>query len=142
MDTGFLNRIYDRKEFFEGLDNVKKTLTFSDKHSLIFVDCHNLEFLVYGEPTNILFQNCANVSIAVTNVIAKIEILRSNDIDIAIMDESETPVTIQLDIAYDVAISVEHPCLVQTISCMDILINEQVLTCSMFGDTNQFHLEK
>ena len=136
----FLNKIYEKKEFCENLTNVKRNIVFDDTRSFIFIDCSDIEFYIDGNVTNLFFQNCSNCIVSVNNIIAKIEILRSSKLYIDVDKEAETPVTIQVDIAHDIEIDIEHPCIIQTISCIDVIINRKPLLCSMLGDIRTFEL--
>jgi len=136
----FMEKIYEKKEFIENLSCHEREIEFDDTRSFYFINCNDIEFCLLGNVTNIFFENCKDCIVSIQNVIAKIELLRSSDIYIDISKDSPTPITIQMDIVHDVEIDINHPCMVQTISCMDIYINEMPLLCSMFNDIRVFEL--
>lgn len=137
---GFLNKIYEKKEYIENLTNVSKNIEYDNSRSFIIRNCKHINYVIDGNVTNLFIENCENINISVSNIFAKIEILRSSGIDIDVLEDSETPITIQLDICYYINIFLNQPSLIQTISCMDIVINEDTLECSMFGDVKKFQL--
>ena len=139
-ESNFLHKIYEKKEFYENLKDTKKTINFKGTKSLCFINCENLYCIIRGKVTNIFIQNCKNCDFFIENVYAKIEILRSSDLFIEVTSPSETPITIQADIAHSIEMEINHPCQIQTVSCIDIEINSIDIPCSMFNDVKNFEI--
>ena len=141
MDSRQFVRLYEKKVFIDNKTDLDVEEEFSEKRSYYFSKCKNVHYTLEGTVSNIFFENCENCSVLVENVIAKLEVLRSSDIYIGVTKEADTRITIQLDLSYEVEIEIEHPCLIQTVSCIDVSVNENPLPCSMFSDICHFEIE-
>ena len=128
-----LRRLYERKIFIDKKIDQEIEEKFSEKRSYYFSNCKDLEYVLDGTITNIVFENCQNCSVIVDNIFAKIEILRCSDIYLGVSKDSDTSITIQVDLSHDIEIELEHPSMIQTVSCMDIIVNEMTLPCSIWG---------
>lgn len=136
----FVKKLYEKKNFIENTNDEIVERQFKDNQSFYLMNCHDTEFYVNGNVTNIALENCHDCTFYIYNIIAKLELLRCSNVVIKVLKNSATPITVQFDITHSVFLDISHPCDIQTISCMDICINGKELQCSMFNDVKQFQL--